>query len=369
MPASIKDVGGVLSMTGPIFITGGARCGTELLRSILNRHEQIHICTETHYFDDPRPRLADPAQPSPAEVEALLDHFLKVAQHGYGLQSMHVSGPERQRLRQAWAEAGEGADALFAAHCAGQAVHSGKAIWGEKTPRHLFRAAEIFGAFPDAKMLICKRDPRAAVISYRDWRNNWFDRSQLDEASLAAVEAEERRTSNSYNLTVITLLWRSAVLAAERALADFGPERVYIHRYEDLIAAPEATIEKLTEWLGLPYAKELLDVGVVNSSYAGAGRKSGVQQAVAERWRSKITPHESAYIEWLVRLSCRPPASTMGFCGKAAMRSAFGSDPHSVQQPPAYWQFAPIPDRAPCQSALNGRRKEACHVCGPHQCC
>lgn len=288
-------------MSGPIFITGASRTGTELLRTILNRHPQIAIAAETHYFADPRARLGDPSQPTQGERDTLLDHFLRVAEHGYGLPIGAVSGPERKALSQAWAKEGPGADALFAAFCKAQARDRGKTVWGEKTPRHLFRIDQILAAFPDARIIVCQRDPRASVISYRDWRNNWFERDSLDAASRSAVEKEELRASRSYNITVASLLWRSCVEAGEQALKRHGPQRIHIHRYENLISDPEATAEALFDWLQLPFTNDVLDVNIVNSSYTKFINDRGIDRSTANKWRERASNDETAFIEMLTR--------------------------------------------------------------------
>lgn len=288
-------------MTGPIFITGGSRCGTELARSLLNQHPMIHIAVETHYFDDPRPRLRDPAAPSIDEAEMLLDHFLRVSGHGYGLRTGDVNGPGRDNLRTDWAARGQHADALFAAFCEEEAQRNGKSRWGEKTPRHLFRIEEMLGAFQDAKVIICIRDPRAAVASYRDWRNNWGDRNAMDQHHRRAVEAEEMRARQSFNLTVATLLWRSAASTALRASERWGSDRIFILRFETLLDQPEDTVRSLTQWLGVPFNADMLAVAVRNSSYAEGDCVKGIQSAIAQRWRSKISPDEQGYIQWLTK--------------------------------------------------------------------
>lgn len=286
-------------MTGPIFITGGSRCGTELARSLLNQHPMIHIAVETHYFDDPRPRLLDPAAPSIDEAEMLLDYFLRVSGHGYGLQTGNVNGSNRDNLRARWAARGRHADALFAAFCEEEAQRNGKVLWGEKTPRHLFRIEEMLGAFPDAKVIICLRDPRAAVASYRDWRNNWGDRNAMDQHHRRAVEVEEARARQSFNLTVATLLWRSAASTAQRALERLGEERIFVLRFETLLDEPEETVRSLTQWLGLPFDADMLAVAVRNSSYAEGDSIKGIHSTTAQRWRSKLSSDEQGYIQWL----------------------------------------------------------------------
>lgn len=286
-------------MSGPIFITGASRCGTELLRSVLNRHPEVYITGETHYFADPRRRLTNPDAPSDAERQMLLDHFMRVSQHGYGMPISATDGPARERLVSAWDAAGPRADDLFAANCEIRACAEDKSRWGEKTPRHLYSIDDILRAFPTAQIIVCQRDPRAAVISYRDWRNNWFERETLDDDTLAAVLLEERRARRSYSLTFAALLWRSAIETGRAAQARHGKDRVYLHRYEDLVENPEKTVKEITDWLKLSFTTDVLHVNIVNSSYTKLENSRGIDPLVGNRWRGKITPDEASYIEFL----------------------------------------------------------------------
>ena len=289
-------------MVGPIFIVGASRSGTELARSVLNRHPRIHIAVETHWFDDMRPRLADPGAASTgAERDAVLDYLSSLDGHGYGLRSTDGAVEERAELDRAWGRAGPTADDAFTALCALQAERVGKAIWGEKTPRHLFRADDILAVFPDAKILVCVRDPRGVVASYRDWRNRWFDRETLPPERRAAVEAEERRAERSFGLTLATLLWRSAATAGLRLRARRGERHVRLLRFEELLAQPERTCRGLAEWLGVGFDPAMLDVAVGNSSYLSAGSVTGFDAGAAGRWRGRLTDEEQRYVAWLAR--------------------------------------------------------------------
>jgi hypothetical protein len=74
----------------PVFIIGSARSETELMRQILNRHSQVMIGMETHYFDDLRPRVGCTAQEPPDRGnKALADAYFAMLRRGaYGLQEI-----------------------------------------------------------------------------------------------------------------------------------------------------------------------------------------------------------------------------------------------------------------------------------------
>ena len=293
-------------MAGPIFIVGASRCGTELARSVLNQHSQIHISGESHWFDDHRPRLRNPSgEPCAREARDVVAYLLSVRGHGYGMRDGAVDPEAEIALRQRWGSVGVSADAAFAANCMLQADMRGKIVWGEKTPRHIYRVSEILKAFPEARILVCLRDPRAAVSSYRDWSNNWFDRTTLDVKHLRAVEAEEKRVRRSYSLTVATLMWRSAVRTGLRLRERFGPERVYVLRFETMLTDPDQTCRSLARWIGLPFEHTMLDVAVTNSSYVLASNSVLMDRRAVDRWRQRLSTDEARYIGWLTRREIR----------------------------------------------------------------
>ncbi|WP_185965094.1 sulfotransferase family protein [Glacieibacterium frigidum] len=297
-------------MTGPIFIVGASRSGTELARSVLIRHPDIHIGVETHWFDDLRPRLRDPrAVPDAAETERILAYLLAL-RHGYGMRVGDATPEEAAALRARWQVKGPTADDGFAAHGLLQAERAGKRIWGEKTPRHLFRVDDMLSAFSDARVLVCMRDPRGVVASYRDWRNNWFDRDELSADQRAAIVAEERRTSRSFGLTLATLIWRSAAATALK-LAARGDHRICLLRFEDLIAEPERTCRSLADWLDVAFDPAMLEVPMANSSYRAAAASHGFDVGAITSWRQRLTGDEARYIAWLARR----PMARLGYDG------------------------------------------------------
>ena len=54
-------------MTTPVFVAGPSRSGTALVRSLLNGHPDVHIASETHFFDDLRRRVPVEGRLGPAE--------------------------------------------------------------------------------------------------------------------------------------------------------------------------------------------------------------------------------------------------------------------------------------------------------------
>jgi hypothetical protein len=273
---------------GPIFVVGPSRSGTTLVRGILNAHSAVSIAAETHYFDDIRARLGEKArQPlAPSDAEAVERYFLALGDKVYGQEGdPSASTLDVERLRAEARDRGGTADSYFEAFCVLRMRELDRSRWGEKTPRHVFRIDEMLDAWPDAQVVCLVRDPRAVVASYRDWKRG----------KPASTSADRKRAVRSYNIVVNALLWKGAMEASQQAVSRHGPGRVQLVRYEELVSEPEATLRRLTDWLGIAYEESMLDVPVTRSSYDDAAH--GISQAPLERWREKLTPTEISVVQ------------------------------------------------------------------------
>ena len=275
----------------PIFVVGASRSGTNLVRALVNAHSGIWMSAETHYFDDLRQRLGRGVLVD--DERELCERYLLALSHlAYG----RGGDPARAKidageLRALADRLGGTGDAYFEAFCLLRARLHGRERWAEKTPRHAFRIAEVLEAFPTAKVVCLVRDPRAVVASYRDWHRAG-PRVGLDPEDEAGLAAERTRSKRSYHPILASLLWRSVIRAEHDALHRFGGERIRLERFEDLVAAPGPSVRALCNWLELEFEPQMLEIPVVNSSYAGSSAPEAV-----DRWRVTLQPRELAAVE------------------------------------------------------------------------
>jgi len=280
----------------PVFLVGSSRSGTSLLSACLNNNDDLHIARETHYFDDLRPRVIEQQRrDASCDIDEMATTYfrrLDTLPYGHGGDPQQSSiTPEQLQSR---AERSGGTpDAYLAAYCTIKAGQNGKKRWGEKTPRHVYRIADIFEAFPNAKVVYIIRDPRAVVASYRDFKSH----GEFSDEMRKAFEADEERARRSYHVYIISLMWRSAVRAGREAVARFGEDRVRIIRYEDLVGDSENVLKSLSTFLNLEYAPSMLEVAMNNSSYNRVDVATGISSAAVKRWLKKLTPREIAAIQ------------------------------------------------------------------------
>jgi hypothetical protein len=330
----------------PLFICGPSRSGTTLLQNILEKNSDYAIAPETHFFDDLRPRMAG-RELGPDEQRICEDYFLRLSHQPYG----HAADPEQGWLTreelQAQIDPSLGVDSYFYAFVRAHAARLGQSQWGEKTPRHVFRVGEILEHFPEARVICMVRDPRAIVSSYRDWsRRHEFRQSY-------APESERKRLRDSYHPILISLLWRGAIRAARQAHQQYGGERVYIQRYENLVLDADRAIAELSDWLGRNLAEDGLEVPLVNSNYASDQGGSGFQAQAVDRWRERLSPAEIRVVEHcthgLMRQYDYPRAAKGGRwgatglwlgVGPAAFRAARANASRSGGLPSYVWRRA-----------------------------
>jgi len=285
----------------PIFIVGASRSGTALVRAVLSQHPNIYISGETHYFDDLRVKLGRLSREglNPGTRRSCEDYFLALSHRPYG----HKGDPERSEisrdeLSDVASRLGGVGDNYFEAFCIIWSTRHGKQRWGEKTPRHIYRVAEILERYPGAKVVCTMRDPRAVVSSYKNWKQQGGFDFERDPGHRDAIKEAERRSKRSYHVITASLMWRSAATAAQDAVKRFGDERVRIVKYEDLVERSGETAKSLCEWLGEEFTEDMLNVPVHNSSFMTYAEKSGIVGGSLDRWKQGLTKAEVGVVEW-----------------------------------------------------------------------
>ena len=327
-------------MSGEIFVVGASRSGTNLVRALLNAHSTLWISAETHYFDDLRPRLpGNGTEPLAGDDRERCErYFLALSHRAFGQAGdPEESRFERHGLRELAAELGGSGDAYFEALCRLRAQRHGREQWGEKTPRHVYRIDDLLSAYSDAKVVCLVRDPRAVVASYKDWHGAAGRRGVSESPEL---EADRERTRRSFNPVLMSLLWRGVVRASFEGFERHGPERVRIQRFEQLAASPEAEVRELCAWFGLEFEPALLEIPVVNSSYATTG--AGISSEPIERWRDRLSPAEVG----IVQSVCGPLLSQLGYA----------PDDVSVSPVRLAWAWGTVPFAAARAAVVNRQR-------------
>jgi hypothetical protein len=236
----------------PVFLGGAPRSGLTLLRALLDGHPRFSAGPDAWIVS-----MALTQRDMAKTLGALLENEFAV---------------DTATLRRAFA-------AAIGKILSGRATLSGKARIVEKTPLNVLVFTDLASLFPHAQFVHVVRDGRdvAASLLERAWKDPRTGRLLPQCADSAGAGRYWSQLA-------------SEGLSAERALG----ERILRLAYEDIVREPQLTLRRLLEFLGEPYAEEMLDfparalalIGMEQDSAAGLKKPLHVSQV--GRWRREL---------------------------------------------------------------------------------
>lgn len=262
---------------GAIFVVGCPRSGTTLVGRLLNAHPRLAIFHETHFYDviGPETRFYGPLERD-GELRRLVADVVAMLRRRALLnpivESLTIDGLLREVIERT-------PGGVLAAALRLNAASQGKPRYGDKTPEHVFHLSPIWSDFPEAQVVLVVRDPRDTALSAR-------------AMFLESLAASAWR-------------WRRAFQAARSHW-----ERLVLVRYEDLVAQPQAELERLCGALGEAFDPGMLrfyEATPVNLPHHPLLRASVTSQRVG-RWRSAVAD-DVAIVEDI----CAEGMETLGY--------------------------------------------------------
>jgi hypothetical protein len=157
--------------------------------------------------------------------------------------------------------------------------------WVEKTPANRNYIPAIFARFPQAKLLVTMRDPRAILAA-------WI-----------ALE-KTRKTKPPFSVYYVVAHWRVAAKLAKKVRDGEVPGLVV--GYEDLALDPSMWMQKVCDYLEITFDPEIVlnptKVGRfwVGNSSAGVSF-SEISTEPVTRWQRELSEDEIGWVEWHCR--------------------------------------------------------------------
>lgn len=240
----------------PVFVVGHPRSGTSLLAAMLDRHPEVAVPPETHFFF----LQLESGSGDDRDPHGALWRKLPVALR-------QLPGAERAEHR--FREAPATARSLFDVLLGSYAEDQGARRWAEKSPWHLRCVPHMLEMYPEARIVGIVRDGRDVVES--------------------CVRAPfHRRGALWYAAT-----WRFAARLLLEYARRYPTQFLYV-RFEDLVRDPEATLKGVDRFAGLDFEPCQLDP-VVETGSVVVGKepwKEGVNAPLdssrAFAWQSRI---------------------------------------------------------------------------------
>ncbi len=266
-----------------IFIVGTPRSGTTLTAKILGKHSQIFMPGETHFFSDiysmNSGKCGDDFNTNKDEaIHRLLTLYKR---YNEPLDQQRVDGLiENENLRQQIEQNADSYESLLNIFMEAQMRHENKQRWGNNAPRDIFYLPEILSFYPDAKIIVCVRDIKDFLLSYKGkWK--------------ATTPEHVERLKKLYHPVVTSMLWKSSMKLIPKIIGMVPPNNFYLLKYEQLVTKPEQEIKNLCTMIEEYFEPAMLDIKFANSSAGTTG--NGIFSSSVGRWKKDL-PLEDAYI-------------------------------------------------------------------------
>lgn len=264
----------------PIFVVGPPRSGTTLTAKILGKHPNLFMPGETHFFDDvylDRERLGETF--SSESKSRILDKLKSI----YGrynepgdqvrVDRLMADCGRVDQMLQSWRSYKE----VLSSFMEVQMSDAGKVRWGNNTPRDIFHMRTILSFYPEAKIIVCIRDIRDFLLSYKGkWKQ--------------ARTGEIERLRKLYHPITTSLLWKSSIRQIHWLRVEVRSENLLILPYERLVQEPELTVREICTMIGEEFEPGMLDVDGHNSSHSV--EEKGIFNTSLGRWKQDLAPEE-----------------------------------------------------------------------------
>jgi hypothetical protein len=283
------------------FIAGPAKSGTTLLVSLLDGHPNLLVFpAETAYFPTVLTKWAGRGRR--AQFDYLTNEsFARVLFGAPARSGKHVYNdfPKREFLerfeKSAFDPANRDKDLLvlmIESYATVRGIElSGIKRWIEKTPANRNHMGAIRQRFPEAKILLTLRDPRAIMA--------------------AQIALERTRRTGRFSTYYVVAHWRKAAQLAQQIRRGTLPGLVV--QYENLVSETEQTMREVCRYLAVEFSAGMLSPTKAGEPWTGnSAARTGFTSVSTEpafRWKSELNENEIGWIEW----HCRDLMPELGY--------------------------------------------------------
>ncbi len=258
----------------PIFITGVPRSGTTLLSQLINVSKEIHIGTETHFFQITKPLSKNNT------IHEVKDFYLNPKKNRF-LRYFDLNETQLKEIKKECQEA-QTINELLSTICSFESKRVNISRWGEKTPAHDIAYEKIFKHFPNAKIINITRDPRAVFQS--NLKIKWVSKNPLKLTNRFKKNQKviKRNINNTQFISI---------------------------RYEDLITKPQDILINLFSQIDLKYSEKVIHEfnNPSNRNFNNSleswkdNSYQGIDSKKVEEWNKEELKKINSFIAWILK--------------------------------------------------------------------
>lgn len=279
----------------PVFIIGGSRTGSELLKNFFRKYTNVDMVPEM-FILCPRWLHKDfvvnvkqyaGGFGDKCDLEPLVE--LMYSKKLYGQFWLVIDQLDRNEIYDRLSATDRSLKEVFRVIMDMHASVNNKAIQGAKFPLHYSYSELLMEWFPECKVIHTVRDPRAVYSS----QSNKYLSKDFSFAQNALM-----RVKQFVHISIQTV-WTSRLHNKLRQKDNY-----LLSRYEDLITNPEDSLKGICEFVGIPYESRMSNPELYNSNTSfGEVGSSGPQldKKPLDSWKTRISPVTSKMICYLGR--------------------------------------------------------------------
>lgn len=257
-------------------LTGTGRCGTKLLRGMLNDHPDLFVFNETHWIAP----LYETYGTGPAPLTAMLDIVAR---------THHVNGAPVTELDAADFQAKAALPETLSVQAFVEALGAyfasaeGKTIWADKTPDYGYMLGALQLYWPGCKVIHLIRDG-AAVARSMAGHPGYRALAALRRpfwAPLALNFQPPEAPWPAGDIPDYAHLWHTRLSRIRNEATRLAPGSYLELRHEDVLADPGAVLAEIADFIGLRHDAAWLERarGQINTATAAKPRPVEVLEA------------------------------------------------------------------------------------------
>jgi hypothetical protein len=283
----------------PVFITGGWGSGTTLIRSMIGSHPAIFLPFETVYFRQiwaHYPALHTADFTDDGALYRLVEAFFETPR--YQLVAGDLDAQVYHQAMAAVPTAERTLPRLLSVFTEVPMRLAQKTRWGAKSPDLVNHLDMVYALYPDAYLIHIIRDGRA-VANSRQGKKSRAAAYKVKEAPRYLGFETPSGEAVSWRLLDYAADWHLYLEIARQHTRQAAHARYLEIRYEALLDAPRAELERVCSFLDAPFDEAMLryyekppeafvSPSLREAAYPNVDRPP--DPTIAQRWRDKLSP-------------------------------------------------------------------------------
>jgi len=273
----------------PVFIIGGSRTGSEMLKTMLSKSEDLDFVDElfllcpfwlhTDFRTNLRRHVGKLDQAG--AIDRLIDLVFSKRPYGW-FWTVVDEKLDRESLRSELLGKPISLRSLFLAIMIVHARRRGRSCIGAKFPLHYSYADRLIQWFPDCRLIHTIRFPKAVYASQA---------AKYTKNCQSHSEKMYLRFKQFVHINIQTA-WTARIHDRYCSMSNY-----FLVRYEDVVQEPEAQLRAICQFLDVNFNSLMLIPEQYGSSFRKPGGAAGIQSNSLENWRGEISAVTSTWFD------------------------------------------------------------------------